>query len=163
MTYRKVEITTATNVEPDRILDVERISIRMPGEDRADGLEVAGAEYRCSVCGQALAEQMIDGQWVLASATGVVVDCADEDGHKPVAVPLAWANSLAVELRPQDDQIRFLLSVGTPLGAFGFSVRRFVNEDGEEEMRLRVPNPADGEPHMKLIEIFPGEYRIESK
>lgn len=141
-----------------------------PGEHRTNG-DSGGAEWRCAECGQELASPDDTGQPEWQDEDGSATCAGSEDGegpHTPEPIPLSWANSAAVVLDEERDSIHVRISVGDPRGAFVMTVERmrYTEADGTEvdELRLSVPHPEDGWPHMRLSPLAStGYFRVSSK
>lgn len=110
---------------------VNRLEIRFPGRARTDGDGVAGAAY-LTLKDKLPVARTVDGSLSIA------------ESGRPVAAkdvrpaPLAWVNSVSVEVDRAADAVRIGISVGDDANAF------FVMEalrDAEGRLWLRVPHP----------------------
>ena len=124
--------------------------------------------YRCGGCGEELTE----------TAAGFTTDraglsCPDYQTddtstatggpHIPVPVQLSWCNSAGISVDGTDDSVTLSVSVGDPRGAFVFTIRRVPDDVSGElagQLVLHVPDPSDGQPHMRLTPIRPGAFLV---
>ena len=147
---RRVEIGNSENEVKIPAGDLTSIRVGMDGEARTNG--EGGWEQYCQSCGMRLYEnghgQMIDAR--------EHADCASsKDGHLPADVPLTWLNSFGVSLKPEEETIRFHVSVGDPRGAMVMELRKV---DGE----LFLSVPSADESHVTLEPVGDGGvYRIK--
>jgi Zn ribbon nucleic-acid-binding protein len=159
------------------------VTVTFPGEEGV-------TEYTCANCGETTEEEP-EGVTDRCSATeceacdgigftwpegttdfhaveGTECPACETEGHgaHDWEPPLhAWVNSAGISV--SDDEIVLRVSVGDPRGAFVMRLERVnyrpADSDGTEapELRLSVPTPADGMPHMGLVPLgSAGYYRI---
>lgn len=69
-------------------------------------------------------------------------------------------NWIGMSTKPEDESVSVQISLGDPRGCLTMTVRRVRDEDGNERLLLRVPNPDDSTPHVTMREIAPGTYQI---
>jgi len=95
-------------------------------------------------------------------AEGCGLDAQDMPApHDPQLTPLQWANSAAIITDPAQDSVQVAISAGDARGAFTMTVRRIVDEDtGEVKLFLYVPYADMNEPHMRMVQVHPGSYRL---
>jgi len=85
-----------------------------------------------------------------------VTNSAAENGYEQEPGALTWLNSARVTADPDEDAVRFAVSVGDPRGAFVFTVRRL--NDGT--LVMHVPHPGDSCLHAPLTPLHEGTFRI---
>lgn len=145
---------------------LEGVHVSLAGEARCNGDEEAGAEWRCTLCGEAVTDEN-SAEWQTLDG---FANC-DQDGvagpHDPERVPLSWVNSAGITLDESADTVSVRISVGDPRGAFVLSVEHLTYTDDEgvehDELRLSLPSPEDGFLHMPLTALAsPGYFRIGS-
>lgn len=81
------------------------------------------------------------------------------------ADPLSWANSVSVDMNPEDDAITVAISTGDPRGAFTMTIRRIPDDapTNAGALVMSVPYPEDSTPHESLHQIRPGAYMVGGK
>jgi hypothetical protein len=135
----------------------------------ADG---GGPFHRCLACGDDLAEEpdRFTGEITGEQCPDYDHDTEDHDGdapdhgpHTPEVVALSWCNSARISLDPDEDAVTVSVSVGSPLGAFCFTVRR-VPDDAcgalAGALIVHMPYPGESSPHEPLTQIHPGTFLI---
>jgi len=86
-----------------------------------------------------------------------------DDGEEITTGPLGWLNAAGVQFDEDDDAVRVTISVGSPLGAFTFTVRRLPAEapDNGGKLIMHVPTPDQPGLHAPLRQLHDGTYLIE--
>lgn len=131
--------------------ELERVQVSLPAENEGDRIP-------CKHCPESVAHYA-EG-WVHEN-TGDALALDESHNAEPGPVgPEGWCNSAAITFEgPRGEgysAVYVNISVGDPRGSFAMGVLR--GPDGD--LRLSVPHPSDGAPHMKLTEIRPGLYSI---
>lgn len=159
---RRQEVLISSDTDVKRVVyGLTSVELPMAGLDRTNGDNPnESAEYRCEKCGGGLDRQTGDGEVYYIAVKDGSPDCIRGGKHDPSYQPLSWANSAGVELDEEGDSIRVNVSVSDPRGAFVLTIRRYVDDDGVEQLLMHVPHPDDSAPHAPLTEIHPGTYRI---
>lgn len=146
------------------VIGLESIHVSGPGEDRANGDEIGGAEWYCRACGGPLNE---DRFLVEDSPSPESCPATDDGHHEPEPIPLSWLNSVNVFTDAEKDQVTVMISVGDPRGGFAMTVERVWLHDEygnvtHNELRLSVPHDTDGMPHMPLKSLNDrGYYKVK--
>lgn len=88
---------------------------------------------------------------------------SDDDGEEITTGPLGWLNAAGVEFDEDDDSVRVTISVGSPLGAFTFTVRRLPADapDLGGKLIMHVPTPQQPGLHAPLRPLHEGTYVID--
>lgn len=116
------------------------------------------AIHRCEHCSQELdpdnTAETLDGNdpWCPGNDDGT----EDSSPHKPVIVPLTWAQNAGVILDDEQDAVHVYIAADDPRGGFQMTIRRM--EDGSLIMHL--PYEGMSGPHMPLKEIHAGTFKL---
>lgn len=85
----------------------------------------------------------------------------NNDHDQATPLPSAPGNWVGFTIDPDSQETEVQISVGDPRGAFAFRVWRYTDpQTGEQGLRLSLPYPGQGTPHMRLQEVYPGTYDI---